>query len=163
MRALALAAAVALSACKDVTSFNTNDDHYEGAVVASDFVRAGVDPGTRLCLTLNTDRLEQSPGVITSSDHRFNATPLRPIPQAFHDPISTLSFGDGRTRNLLYVASEADGDVTVVVSLMQGSDVEVRMLRGAPPLRGDGIDAGPAVQNVFGVFELTRTKGACAL
>lgn len=158
MRRLALAAAFALSACKDVSSFDTHDDHYEGTVVASDFVRAGVDPGTRLCLTLNTDRLEQSPGVITSSDHRFNGTALRPIPQAFHDPISTLAFGDGRARNLLYVASAAGGDVTVIVSLMQGGDVEVRTLRGAP---GGAIDAGSTAENVFGVFELTRTRGTC--
>jgi hypothetical protein len=155
-----LLAALVLASCKDVSSFNSNDDHFEGVVVSSAFVRAGVDDGTRLCLTLDTDRLEQVPGAITTSDHRFMATPLRPIPQAFHDPISTLDFGAGRTRNLMYAATEANGDVMVVVSLMQGGDVEVRLIRGAP---NGSVDAGSTMQNVFGVFELKRTKGPCTL
>lgn len=154
------ALALALVACKDVTSFTTDpDDHYEGSVVESDFVRAGIAEGTRLCLTLDAQKLQESPGAITTSDRRFAATPLRPIPQAFHDSISTLSFGEGRTQNLMYVASESGGDVLVVVSLMQGGDVEVRLLRGAP---GSSSDAG-APSQVFGVFTLTRTKGACTL
>jgi len=160
VKSSALVAVLMLASCKDVSSFNTNDDHYEGAVVSSPFVRAGVDEGTRLCLTLDTDHLEDVPGAVTTSDHRFMATPLRPIPQAFHDPISTLDFGEGRTRNLMYVASEASGDVMVVVSLMQGGNVEARLIRGAP---NGSIAAGSTPQNVFGVFELTRTKGACTL
>lgn len=60
----------------------------------------------------------------------------------------------------MYAATEANGDVMVVVSLMQGGDVEVRLIRGAP---NGSVDAGSTMQNVFGVFELKRTKGPCTL
>ncbi len=150
-----------LLSCKDVSSYSTGADHYEGAIVPAGFVRAGIDADVRICLTLDTDHLEASPGVITSSDGRFSATKLRPIPQVFHDSISTLSFGEGRTRNLMYVATERQGDVMVVVSLMQGGGVEVRLVRGAP---GETTDAGIVpTPNMFAVFELSRAPGACTL
>ncbi len=158
--ALVLASA---SACRDVDAFDTRGrDHYVGAVVAGSFVRSGVAFGTRLCLTLDTTRLQDAPGTITTSDGRFRGTALRPIPQVWHDPISTLSFGDGRRRNLLYVATpEEDGgpgvDVMAIVSLMQSGEVEVRMMRGAPQ------EGPPATPPLFGVFTLQRREGPCEL
>jgi hypothetical protein len=145
-----------------VTRFSTSGDHYGGTVVAGDFVRAGVDSGTTLCLELDASLLQAGPGTITTSDGRFRAAPLRPIPQVWHDPLSTMSFGDGRLQNLLYVASpEPDidplGDVFVVVSLMQSGSVEVRLLRSAPPL-----DAGASSPYVFAVFPLSRSSGSCS-
>jgi hypothetical protein len=162
--------ALLLFGCRDLSNFTTGDDSYEGSVVPGDFVRAGVDPGTKLCLTIDTDHLQDAPGAISTSDGHFQVVGLRPIPQIWHDPLSTVSFGEGRLKNLLYVASAsapfADGngnDVFVVVSLMQSGDVEVRLLRGAPGGRGSdaGSTAGPA-GNLFAVFALSRKKGPCS-
>ncbi|MBL8610331.1 MAG: hypothetical protein JNL38_23545 [Myxococcales bacterium] len=152
--AVSLAALGAVQ-CKSVREYSTgSQERYEGGVVKGNFVRSGVGEDAKLCLTLDADRLSDAPGSVSSSDGRFKATPLRPVPQFFHDPISTLSFGEGRTRNIVYAAQAGDGqDVLAVLSLMESGDVEVRLLRGAP-----GADAGPPP--VFAVFLLKREKGA---
>jgi hypothetical protein len=156
-----------LAGCRDVSAFNTGPrDRFEGAVVAADFVRTGVDAGTTLCLTLDTDHLQDAPGALSTSDGRFAHTPMRPIPQIWHDPLSTLAFGDGRFQNLIYVVGAAvpfpDGagtDVFAVVSLMQTGGVQVRLLRGAPALAdGSAVQASP----VFAVFNLAREDGPCS-
>lgn len=141
--------------CADVTRFSNTSDHYAGTVVAGDFVRAGFDVKTGLCLHLDASHLQDGPGTLSSSDGRFRDTPLRPISQLWYDPLSTLSFGEGRVQNLVYIVTplvdaDARGDVTAVVSLMQSGAVEVRLFRGA------GAD------NLFGVFSLTRTAGDCS-
>jgi hypothetical protein len=126
-------------------------------VVSGSFVRSGIATGTRMCLMFDTDHLEDGPGTISTSDGRFAATPLRPIPQIWHDPLSTLSFGDGRVQNLIYAASPADGgveDVLVVVSLMKSGGIQVRLLRGAP--QADGGVSSSASPPVFGIFDLER-------
>ncbi|HXX67081.1 MAG TPA: hypothetical protein VEK07_07865 [Polyangiaceae bacterium] len=174
--ALAVATgALALAACRDISGFSTHGDRYQGAVVDGEFVRAGVDAGTTLCLTIDTDHLEDGPGNLWTSDGRFTMVPLRPIPQIWHDPLSTLSFGEGRLKNLVYVAAAttpfsdgAGNDVFAVLSLMQSGDVEVRLLRGAPPLSSAtadaseaGATAGAQEDNVFAVFTLSRQPGSC--
>jgi hypothetical protein len=155
--------------CRDASRFATHGDRFEGGVVTGSFVRSGIGEGVRMCLTLDTDHLQDAPGTITTSDGMFRATTLRPIPQIWHDPLSTLDFGDGRIRNLVYAASPLPGDagdaeaqdVMVVVSLMQTDHVEVRVLRGAPQ-----TDAGPPPPGtgrpLFGVFHLDREPGPCA-
>ena len=158
----ALVAAALGLGCSDVTRFSSSGDHYAGTVVAGDFVRAGINPSTGLCLVLDASQLQDAPGTLTSSDGRFQNTPLRPIPQIWHDPLSTLTFGDGRVQNLVYVATpiatvDALGDIVAVLSLMQSGGVEVRLFRGAPQ-----IDAGPGGNNLFGVFSLTREPGQCS-
>lgn len=156
------------SACRDVQQFSTKGDRYEGPVVAGSFVRAGIPDMTRLCLTLDTDHLQDQPGAISTSDGRFSATPLRPIPQIWHDPLSTLTFGEGRTKNLLYMASpvptagDAGGDVTAVVSLMDSGAVEVRLFRGAPGgSAGDAGSPSAGAPSLFAIFELDRAQGPC--
>lgn len=163
------ALAASAVACRDVSRFSSRGDHFEGAVVKGSFVRSGLVEDARMCLTLDADHLQEAPGSITTSDGRFRGTPLRPIPQIWHDPLSTLSFGDGRVQNLVYAASpltrdagDAEAqDIVVVVSLMRSDRVEVRLLRGAPQ-----IDAGPPPPGVagalFGVFNLDRQSGPCA-
>jgi hypothetical protein len=165
---LAWSLAAVSAGCRDLSAFSTAGDRYEGAVVQADFVRAGVDPSARLCLTIDTDHLQDGPGSVSTTDGRFGSTPLRPIPQIWHDPLSTLSFGEGRLKNLIYVAAanatltSSGGDVLVVVSLMQSGDVEVRLLRGAPRLAQDGGPALGSADAIFGVFDLTRQSGPCA-
>ena len=148
----------ALPACRDLSRFSSGDDHYEGPVVRGSFVRAGIAEDTEVCLTLDITHLEDAPGTMSSTDGRFHATPLRPIPQIWHDPLSSMSFGEGRIRNLMYaVTPSADAgdpqDMFVVVSLMQTNDVEVRLMRSAP---------GGSTNAVFGVFTLSRQRGACS-
>ncbi len=167
LRAAAVAVATATltvltSGCHDVSRFSNDGDHYEGSIVSGDFVRAGFDATTRLCVVLDANHLQDTPGTLTSSDGRFARTALRPIPQIWHDPLSTLTFGEGRVQNVVYVASplaDADtgGDTFAFVSLMQSGDVEVRIVRGAPTNDGG---TGSSSGNVFGVFSLTRTSGA---
>lgn len=168
MTCLLSTAALAV-ACRDVSRFSSKGDRFEGGVVKGSFVRSGVVEEARMCLTLDTDHLQDAPGSITTSDGRFRDTALRPIPQIWHDPLSTLSFGDGRVQNLIYSASPVPGDasdveaqdVLVIVSLMQSDHVEVRLLRGAPQ-----TDAGPppagVAEALFGVFNLHRQPGSCA-
>jgi len=150
---------VLLAACRDVSRFSSRGDRFEGSVVTGSFVRAGVGPDVKMCLTLDTDRLQDAPGAISSSDGRFKATPLRPIPQIWHDPLSTLRFGDGRLQNLVYVAEPAgEVDVLVVLSLMQSEHVEVRVLRSAP--RTDAGSSEPPA--LFAIFDLERQGGPCS-
>jgi hypothetical protein len=150
--------------CRDLSNFTTLGDSYEGCVVKGAFVRAGIDPSAALCLTIDANHLQDLPGTISSNDGRFDGAALRPIPQIWHDPLSTLSFGEGRLKNLLYVATPnapldgGSGDVFVVVSLMQSGDVEVRLLRGAP----NGTSPAGAEANLFAVFDLMRKHGPCS-
>jgi hypothetical protein len=160
---------LSLVSCRDVSSFSTGGGSYSGAVVQSSFVLAGVDPSTSLCMTLDTDHLQDTPGVVSTSDGRFASVPFRPIPQIWQDPLSTLNFGEGRVRNLVYVASAttpyADGagdDVFFVVSLMTSGDVEVRMLRGAPALANEGGTAAGTPTSVFAIFDVKRQSSACS-
>jgi hypothetical protein len=157
-----LALPAASLACRDESRFSNSGDHFEGAVVQSSFVRALVGPDVRLCLTLSTDHLQDAPGAISTSDGRFASTQLRPIPQVWHDPLATLSFGEGREKNLVYIASSNDkqGDVMVVVSLMKSGSVEVRLLRGAPDADAGSASGSPT--NLFAVFYLERASGPCS-
>jgi hypothetical protein len=164
-------------ACRDLSGFTTGGGSYQGPVVAAGFVRAYIDAATRTdagtvvtteaCLTLDADRLQDTPGNLSTSDGLFHAVPMRTIPQVWQDPLSTFSFGEGRIKNLIYVASAtqpfpdgAGSDVFVIVSLMQSGDVEVRLLRGAPS-PGDG---GGAAQDdhLFAVFDLKRKSTPCS-
>lgn len=152
-----LLSAAGIAACRDNARFSTRAGSFQGPVVSGSFVRAGVADGVLMCLTLDTDHLQDTPGTIATSDGRFQAAALRPIPQIWHDPLSTLSFGDGRVQNFVYAATPSDvEDVMVVVSLMQADTIEVRLVRGAP-----GSDAG-ASPAVFGVFTLDKRQEPCA-
>ncbi|CAN5902492.1 hypothetical protein BH11MYX4_BH11MYX4_52620 [soil metagenome] len=167
---LVLGAALAFAlACRDVSRFSSKGDHYEGDIVKGNFVRSGLAEDAKLCLVLDAEHLQDGPGSVTSSDGRFRATPLRPIPQVWHDPLSTLSFGDGRRQNLVYVATpNADGgeagggaDIMIILSLMTEGGVEIRMMRGAPQT-DSGTPAATTTPPLFGVFTLDRREGSCS-
>jgi hypothetical protein len=163
---LTIACAMAIIGCRDVSRYSSKGDHYEGEVVKGNFVRAGVAEDAKMCLVLDAEHLQDNPGTITSSDGRFRGTPLRPIPQIWHDPLSTLSFGDGRRQNLVYVATPiADAgdtqDVMIFLSLMTEGGVEIRLLRGAPQADA-GTPGPPSAPPMFGVFTLDRREGSCS-
>lgn len=163
------AACTFVAGCRDVSKFSSKNDRYEGAITNGSFVRSGVSEDVKMCLTLDTDRLQDAPGTLRTSDGRFNGATLRPIPQLWHDPLSTLTFGDGRIQNLLYAVSPVVGDagpeeaqdVFVVLSLMQSNRIEARLLRGAPQSDAGATPAGVA-SAVFAVFHLEREPGACS-
>lgn len=167
--ALAAPAAIALVGCRDLSGFNTNGGSYQGPVINAPFILAGFDGGTtNMCVTLDTDHLQDTPGSLSTSDGRFHAASMRTIPQIWQDPLSTLQFGEGRLKNLVYVTratssfNDGDGnDVLTVVSLMQAGDIEVRLLRGAPLVGADGGASGD-IDNVFAVFDLTKQSAPCS-
>jgi hypothetical protein len=168
MRRLAIGAWLACASCQDLSGFTTGGDSYEGAVVQGGFVRSGVTESARACITLDANHFQDAPGDIWTNDGLFQGVTMRPIPQIWHDPLSTFNFGEGRLKNLLYVATAsetfADGkadDVFVVVSLMHSGQVEVRLLRGAPGEPQDG-GASPLSTNLFAIFTLSRQKGPCS-
>ncbi len=174
-RAAWVAGLVATSAsCRDLSGFSTGGGSFEGPVVGADFVLTGVggttDAGvaTRLCLTLDADHLQDVPGALSTSDGLFRSARMRTIPQIWHDPLSTLTFGEGRVKNLVYVVTAgrplADGgtDVFAVVSLMQSGNVEVRLLHGAPPTPPAGAQPASNGGNLFAVFLLERQSTPCS-
>ena len=171
--ALILAGALSTS-CRDLSGFSTDGGSYGGEVVSANFVLAGMQAGTKLCLTLDTDHLQDTPGDFSTDDGMFSHVPFRPIPQIWHDTLSTLQFGEGRLKNLLYVvtpSAASDGgapaeDVFAILSLMQSGHIEVRLLRGAPATTpgGPGTAPGPTAPggNLFAIFDLTRAGAACS-
>ena len=158
-----VAAAAGGLGCNDVTRFSTDpDESYCGSIIPGPFVRKGFEPGVRMRMTFNADRLADLPGVISTDDGSLSNAPLRPIPQLANDPLSTLQFGEGRQRNLLLVVGVEDGQTAfAVVSLMDSGDVEVRIVRGAP--LPPGVTAQPVQESreLFGVFPLARQRGTC--
>lgn len=163
-----LLGSLALGGCRDLSGFSTHGDSFAGGVTNTGVDLAGVDSSTTLCVTLDTDHLQDAPGSLSTSDGRFHAVSMRPIPQVWSDPLSTLQFGEGRVKNLLYVArasaSFGDGqgdDVLVVLSLMQGGDIEARLLRGAPMPAADG-GTNASQTTVFAVFDTKRQSGPCS-
>ena len=55
-------AATVLAGCRDLSGFNTGSGSYAGPAVPASFVLAGIDAGTSLCLTLDTNHLQDAPG-----------------------------------------------------------------------------------------------------
>jgi hypothetical protein len=169
-----IACAAATLSCRDLSSFSTGTGSFQGPIVSADFVRAGIpattDAGvaTSLCLTLDTNHLQDAPGTLSTNDGLFHDAPMLTIPQIWQDPLSTLNFGEGRLKNLIYVVntsmplSEGGSDVFAVVSLMQSGDVEVRLLRGAPATPPDGAIPTPNGGNLFALFELQRQSTPCS-
>lgn len=164
-RGLALGAfAAAALGCADTARFsNEPGESWCGTVASASFVRAGIPEGTKLRLVLDADRLQTAPGQLWTgaftNGEKFTAARLEVIPQLLHDPLSTLSFGEGRVKNALAVAELGATQVFVVLSLLQSGEVEVRILRGA------GTSTSTPIQppQLFGVFRLAREKGDCGL
>ncbi len=161
-----------LVACKDLARFDTINDHYEGTVLESRFVRNGTDVGTKACLTLDTLRLQDGPGTISTSDGRFRKVALRPIPQVWHDKLSTMSLGEDDERSIIYAtapfvpavdggfSAQRDADTLTVVSLLKNGDVELRIMRGAP-LDLNTSRTTPET-SLFAIYYLTRAPGPCS-
>ena len=129
------------------------------------FVRSGFSPGVRLRLSLDAGSLADAPGRISTSDGLLRDGALRPIPELLHDPLASLTFGDGHVRDVVLAVDPADASagptMLAFVSLLHDDGVELRLVRGAPPAR-DAL-AVPAVNGapIFAVFPLRKEPGAC--
>jgi hypothetical protein len=148
--------------CKDVSRFSTlPGESYCGHIVGAAFVRRGFDETLRMRMTFDADHIADAPGTLSTDDGLLTSTPMRPVPEFFHDPFSTFNFGEGRDKNLVFAVDPTDPakgpTIMVVVSLMHGGDAEVRLMRGAPT-----GEAMPATSPLFGVFApLARQPGQC--
>jgi hypothetical protein len=88
----------------------------------------------------------------------FQSSPLRTIPQVYHDSLSTLAFGEGHDEDFFaWTDSTCQGTMLAVVSLLRSGDIEVRLFKPAP-LPADG---GPETRPGFALFYLKRQKNGC--
>jgi hypothetical protein len=152
---------VALGGCRDIDRFSTrNGDYYCGQIVDAQFVRRGfqtADAGSLwMRLTLDTNRINDAPGAVSTNDGLLVNAPLRPLPELANDPLWTLTFGEGREKNFIFAidpSNPAGGpSIMAFVSLMHSGDAEVRLIRGAP-IPGAAPDAGGMDgAALFGVF-----------
>lgn len=161
-----LALCLAATGCNDIERFSTAEGEvYRGRIIDACFMRRGFASATELCMTFDASRAEGGAGLLWTSDRKLDAAPLRVISELLHDPLSTLSFGEGRNRNLVYVVSSAAGDgagdMTAVLSLMHAGTAEVRLLRGSALPDADPCpDGGEALFAVFA--PLTKVTGSCS-
>jgi hypothetical protein len=166
--AIACAGAIA---CSETGRFSTAaGESYCGTVVAASFVRAGVPLGAKMRLQLDADALQKTPGRLWTTEiapaasgpgEALSGEVLASIPQLAHDPLSTLSFGEGRVKNVIAVAKTGPRQMMVVISLLQSGEVEVRLIRGTSP--GSLPAATDDPPQIFGVFRLSKEKGDCGL
>jgi len=153
--------------CKDVSRFSTAPgESYCGSIVDAPFVRRGFLEKVRLRMTFDADHLADAPGALSTDDHLLTSTPMRPLPELLNDPLWTLTFGEGRDKNVLFAVDPTDPakgpTIMAVISLMHDGNAEVRLMRGAP-LTGAGA-LGPADgEPLFGVFApMARQTGQCS-
>ena len=166
LSAITVVLLIGAPSCKDATRFSTAPgESYCGRIVAAPFVRRGFADNVRVRMSFDADRLDTTPGVLSTDDRLLVDAPMRPLPELSHDPLSTFNFGEGRDKNLLFAVDPTDAakgpTICVVVSLMHGGDAEVRLVRGAPSSDGS-MPAGNG-EPLFGVFApLTREPGQCS-
>ncbi len=90
---------------------------------------------------------------ISTSEYVFYDSDVIQMDQLSHDSLSMFQFPTGRVRNYLAYAQPVSGSpATVIVSLMENLDVEVRILRPDED-PDDGEDT-----SLFGVYRLIRKK-----
>ncbi len=167
MRSILLSTVLLCAACTDVGSFSTEvGECYRGIVVDASFVRAGFEPGVKLSLTLDTDALADgrgTAGVLWTSDGIFDNATISQMEQLAHDSLSLFQFPQGRIRNYLVYVTASDGaTATVVISLMENEEIEVRVMRPKIDLCEEGdedCDNSGSPPALFGVFKLLREAG----
>src|SRR3954466_1237963 len=106
--------------CSEIADYSTQDgESYCGKIVQAPIVRRGFAETVQMRMTLDANRLANSPGTLTTNDGLFKSAPLRPIPEFSNDPLFDLNFGEGRNRNMIYAVDPSDSaqgpTVTVVL------------------------------------------------
>jgi hypothetical protein len=168
-RGLLFVVLAAACGCRDVSHFSTAPgEAYCGPIVQGEFVRQGFPRSARLRMTFNADLTGQYdlPGQITTDDGLLDGVWMRPIPQLAHDPLSTLNFGEAREENRIFAVDPSDPargpTILAFLSLLRDGNAEVRLIRGAPPLREATTFAGDG-SPIFGVFSplVKQPAGQC--
>lgn len=173
----------ASSSCRNLDRFDTEGKGaYCGDLVSGPSFHDGFVPDEapallRLGMTLDTSQLSTysdnkatRPGFLTSNDRAtglcseqgqalFENAPLRSIPQADHDAISSMSFGEGHDMDFFaWVDSTCQGTMLAVVSLLRKGDVELRLFKPAPI---PSADADAAQRPGFALFYLHKNEEGC--
>lgn len=182
LRATTLAAASAAGIAATSCSFQELDQwattgagEYCGGIVTLPDVYTppahdGFAPNLKMAMTFDPGGFEISPGTLTSSDAddpkapcapspTFDKAPLRLIDKLQHDPLSTFTFGIGRTYNFMaWVTSTCRGSMLAAVSLMSDGTVELRLIKDISP------DPSPNVTDPragFGLFPMALAGDGC--
>lgn len=178
--ALALAAACASLGCNDLDRFSTgSNEAYCGRITLGSAFREGFSPRVQMRLELDASVIDgpESPGRLSTYEAADETTPerrlmtdapLSVIQPLLHDPMSQLSFGDGRERNAVFGVQPDDAEaesILAVVSMRADDSVEVRLIRpGRPDAADEASDGNEVAQGrrrLFGLFPLTRKTGDC--
>ena len=150
-----------LVACTSVGEYSTGPDEcYQGdiVVVAAEYQLsqdALLGSNSSLTMVLDVNALQNGdPGTtITTSNGLFYDADVIQMYQLSYDTLSMLQFPTGRVQNYLAYAQPSQGSpATVIVSLMENLDVEVRILRPDED-PDDGEDTA-----IFGVYRLIRKQ-----
>ena len=159
------------SGCRELARFDLDEgEAYCGSIVSTPvfhegFIPTDSPPVLRLKFYLDVDNLTTRPGRLSSDDAErglcadagnplFDAAELRTIEPVLHDPISELSFGEGREHSVFaYVDSTCQGTMLALVSLMRSGDVEMRLFK---PMQQSASDAPPAERSGYALFHLKR-------
>jgi hypothetical protein len=174
--ALPIVLCVAAAACDDVERFSTEPGKaYCGAITLGSSFRMGLSPRVQMRLRFDAALIDgpESPGTLSTYEagagdqperRLFDEAELRPMPAMAHDPLSRLTFGDGRERNAIYAVSPGDPEaesMLAIVSLRADEQVEVRLVRAGSKAADDGALPPEGRRAIFGIFTLSRQKGGC--
>lgn len=178
---LLFGAALLSLSCKSLDRFDTSGDPaFCGTIVAGPsfhdgFIATNEPPTLRLKLDLETNQLSSSSdnkvaflGWLTSSDGEaalceerplFDHSPIRSIPQVYHDSLSTLVFGEGHDEDFFaWVDSTCQGTMLALISLLRSGNVEVRLFKPAPL---SDIEEGPNKRPGYALFFMSRDEKGC--
>ena len=139
-RALTVCFAICFAtACDDLSEYSGD---FKGRIINGNFVRSCFPASTQAQLRFDpelavaplADAKASELNRLTTSDGTFTKTLLEPITALPHDQLSELDFpGPSRIRNFILLARPDSGplvgrDATVVVSLLENRQVEVRVI-----------------------------------
>lgn len=129
--------------CLDIRNF---EGDYSGMVMEEEAIRQGFASGTKVdSLLLRNVDLHSITATMTTSDGKFNSTPLTRVAKYSNDVFSSLTFDGNPVRSFLHFApleTEKSGcPAMVLISLFGDDHVEARVIRG---------------NDLFGLFRLER-------
>ncbi len=134
-----------LGGCLDVRDF---EGAWHGAVIGQEAVRQGFATGTTVDpLTLVDVDLHRISATLSTSDGKFEKTPLSRVSKFSNDTLSGMVFEGNDVRTYMFnarLASEPTGcPATLLISLFSDDHVEVRVIRA---------------NDLFGIFHLSRKE-----
>ncbi len=122
----------------------------------------------KLALTLNSQRLADYPGLLTSNDASdglcagqplFYKATLRTIQPALRDAVASVQITPDHNQDIFtWVDSSCQGTFLIILSLMDNGTVELRLFK---PWKEADAGAPANSRAGFGVFSLTRSDSGC--